>query len=526
MAKMMFWVFGCEPQLDTNFQALDIEVILEFSIDSKSYSIKRYKDFFSFYSSKRLVSMYIGMSDEYKLKIADLFNFKVRLNSRAEEEKTEIPPPAYYFVPYFIDQKKSWAAAWNSFEKLGQFKDWKKTIIDYHVGILPNEYFEYSEKVYLKSKQVEIEKVQYNKFKSAYDIIETDRNQKFASLDSKVFLKMTEEIKVEFKRLLTIQQKFFTELSSLQVDISLINNEMNLLQGVVSDLEADYRFATENIVNDEFECPLCGVVHNNDIFNRSSILKDKNKAQLSYDKLLSKLNRKQKKVLRINEEVELIGKELDTISSQYVSVEEKERIELLEAADQVVRSKILLELKVKWTELLANWQKYNEELKALKKLRDNSVSDNRRKTINAEFRSYITKYIYELGVKNVNLSKVNKPSDHSQIVKEGGAAEGIRAILSYYFSIFQLIKSESDQVISPFVIDTPNQQEQSEGNYDKIVEVLLGKSFDESQVILCAMDDDKLMPFKDEAIVIEIDEDKILSKYEYASVYEETDYTR
>ena len=70
-----------------------------------------------------------------------------------------------------------------------------------------------------------------------------------------------------------------------------------------------------------------------------------------------------------------------------------------------------------------------------------------------------------------------KPTSYNQIVKEGGAAEGVRAILSYYLTIYKLINTYSNEVISPLVIDTPNQHEQSQKNYEKIVEALLDQDF-------------------------------------------------
>jgi hypothetical protein len=69
--------------------------------------------------------------------------------------KIIVPPPAYFFLPYYVDQDKGWLESWASFANLGQLSNWKRDVTEYHTGIKPNSYYKTSAEVErLKSKQV------------------------------------------------------------------------------------------------------------------------------------------------------------------------------------------------------------------------------------------------------------------------------------------------------------------------------------------------------------------------------------
>ena len=115
----------------------------------------------------------------------------------------------------------------------------------------------------------------------------------------------------------------------------------------------------------------------------------------------------------------------------------------------------------------------------------------------------------------VNLSEINSPLDYNKVIKEGGAAEGARAILAYYLTIFSMVEKYGNEAKSPLVIDTPNQQEQSHTNYEKIVAILTDDMVNNNQVIMSAMENEQLKPFAEKAQVITLDENKLLQKEKY-----------
>lgn len=67
------------------------------------------------------------------------------------------------------------------------------------------------------------------------------------------------------------------------------------------------------------------------------------------------------------------------------------------------------------------------------------------------------------------------------IIKEGNSAEGSRATLAYYLSISSTVENYGNEIKSALVVDTSAQHEQSDSNYDKIVDILIMS--DEAQII-------------------------------------------
>jgi hypothetical protein len=70
------------------------------------------------------------------------------------------------------------------------------------------------------------------------------------------------------------------------------------------------------------------------------------------------------------------------------------------------------------------------------------------------------------------------------------------------------------------VIDTPNQQEQADFNYETIIKFMMDTVPSSTQLILCAMNREEIECYKKVAHVIELDENKILIRDKYAECRE------
>ena len=123
-----------------------------------------------------------------------------------------------------------------------------------------------------------------------------------------------------------------------------------------------------------------------------------------------------------------------------------------------------------------------------------------------------------LDAQAVNLSQIDSPLSYIKIVNEGGAAENSRAILAYYIAIFSVVEKYKNEVVSPLVIDTPNQQEQSDNNYSNIVNLIMDKISKNDQVIICAMSNPKLAPLEKRANIIKLDDSKLLSPDQFDGI--------
>ncbi|HEY9188693.1 MAG TPA: hypothetical protein VIR55_12420 [Ignavibacteria bacterium] len=156
LLKLLFWGLGCEPELDTTWNALDCKTIVDFEIDTKNYRVKRYKNQISLKENDSIYKDFQKITGKYSIKIAEIVNFKVLLPNQ-NSSILETHPPEFYFLPYYFDQKISWTKAWDNFNNLGQYSNWKSTFIKYHIGLLTPMHFEIeSEKSSKKENQKQI----------------------------------------------------------------------------------------------------------------------------------------------------------------------------------------------------------------------------------------------------------------------------------------------------------------------------------------------------------------------------------
>ncbi|TON15789.1 hypothetical protein CGH61_23675, partial [Vibrio parahaemolyticus] len=100
----------------------------------------------------------------------------------------------------------------------------------------------------------------------------------------------------------------------------------------------------------------------------------------------------------------------------------------------------------------------------------------------------------------------------------GGAAEGTRGTLAYQLAVLRQIDHANPCEIAPFVIDTPNQQEQAKHRYDQVMDVLTENIPKGYQVILCAMDNAALDNYKQDAHIIKLDNNRLLLHKPYAQL--------
>jgi hypothetical protein len=116
---MIFWGLGCEPELDTTWNNLDCKSIVDFEIGENNYHVQRYKNQIFLKENNNEIQEFLNITGDYSKKFAEIVEFKALLPNQ-NTGVVEIPPPAYYFLPFYIDQKRSWTKSWDNFDKLGQ----------------------------------------------------------------------------------------------------------------------------------------------------------------------------------------------------------------------------------------------------------------------------------------------------------------------------------------------------------------------------------------------------------------------
>jgi hypothetical protein len=513
---LIFWGLGCEPELDTTWTNQDCKTIVEFQIGDEFYRVQRYKNQMHLKENNNEIQEFQKITGEYSKRFAEIVDFKALLPNQSISV-VETPPPAFYFLPFYIDQKRSWAKAWDNFDNLAQYQNWKSTIIRYHVGLLTSEHFDIeSEKSDKKVAQKTYEN-EVVKFDTAIEIVDSYIPQTLQTVTNVSALnEITENIKADLKSLQESQEMLLNNMAILNSEKAYLYQQQILTEKLIFELDKDYKYSVENIEDEEIECPLCGVVHENTIINRTSILTDKAQAENQLKVLLSEMEKLSSKMKKNENELSDARIRIEEINTKYVIEEVNEPPvnfnQIIESiAAKSIKEGVIQSKTIKQTEI----KQIDDDIKKLTKEQKELITKETIESINESFKSILTKYIKSLDAEAVNLSEINSPLDYNKIIKEGGAAEGVRAILAYYLTIFTMVDMFGNEVKSALIIDTPNQQEQSHTNYDKIVRLLTSQFTNDTQIIMSAMENEHLNPYVDKAKVIILDKNKLLIKEKY-----------
>jgi len=515
LLKLIFWTFGCEPEFDSTWKSKDCTTLVEFTVSDKLYKIKRYKNQVTLLEPKSKATTYDKITGEYSKKIAEIFQFKALLPNQNTND-LETPPPAYYFIPFYIDQKRSWSTAWNNFENLGQYKNWKETIIKYHIGLLTPEHFEIEVEKSDKKFNQNVVKKEIDKIETAIDIVSNYIPEPLTTVTSVNELEtLTENIKNDLLKLQEEQEELLENLALNNAEISHLNHQKEITEKIIFELDSDYKFTIENIPDDEVECPLCGTVHENSIINRASILVDKSQAEIQLFEIKKALDKTEKKVSNSNLKLIEVKNRIEEINSKYVIEDRNEnKINFNQIIESIAGNAIKENVEKTKIEKVNQVHEIENEIKSLKKEQKELITKEIIEDRNDTFISLFTDYLRELAYDSINLSEINSPLDYNKVIREGGAAEGTRGILAYYLSVYKMVEKYQNEVLAPLVIDTPNQQEQSGTNYEKIVTLLLNK-FGNGQVFIGAMENEYLKPLKLKSKVILLNSERLLIKKDY-----------
>ena len=523
LVKNLFWALGCEPEFDQNWKSFDCKALLEFSIGDTNYKVARYNDVVVFVENDENAIKYSKITGEYSVLFANIVGFKAKLPNRAENVTLETPPPAFYLLPFYIDQLRSWTSPWNSFENLQQYASWKQTIVKYHTGYLTPEHFQIEDKMYELKDKKRVADEELKRINTALEIVEKYIPETHLALTKDEYDRITTEIEVELGELAKEQEALFNDITNKQSHRYHLQNQFEIAKRAVNEIEKDYKFSVENIEGDEIECPLCGTIHDNSLVSRASLLADKQQAEEQVDYIKDQLLKLDSIIGEQKIRLKNIKAQIAQINSKYRKINEDgdEYLNLNILVDSFASRSVQRNVGKTKTQTESLSKQLNDNQNSLKKEQRKLITKKQKENLSELFLNYLIEYISKLDAKGVNLNKVKHPSDYNKIFGSGGAAESTRAVLAYQAAIFQLIYIVSNEIPAPFVVDTPNQQDQASKNYELIIKLIMNDTPENSQIILCAMDNIQLEPFKKSSKVIELNEKKILQPENYRQLSEE-----
>lgn len=477
LLKSIYYAFGAEPtKISPEWKKANPQILVKFAIDADEFYILRSNRIFGIYDKKgKIIETYSGITKGVGPKIAQLMDFNLELTDRGG--KSSIPPPAYCFLPFYIDQDIGWLKNWSSFARLEQMPDFKRDLAYFHAGIKPKEYYALKGRVENhKREKEEIDDERVVLQKTHTNLRDKRKNISFP-LSIEEYQSQVDNLLKECQILYEQRETYQKQLSTLHTKKALLAEQMNVAKGALEELDADFSFI-EDVSETNIICPTCGTSHDNSFVNRFSLISD---AETCREFLLNA----QGEMMKVNAEILSEAKKLDKTQSNIEKIENilaekhgKLKLQdLIESEGEKQLDKFLKkeigrlethigELEAKITDLKISMKKYEDK--------------DRKDEIIGFFQKCMQKFLHELNVVNANLDNFQ---DVDCKINETGS-DGPRAMLAYYYSFLHTVAKYSTSCFCPLVIDTPIQQDQDNTNAKAMISFALKNAPKGSQLIL------------------------------------------
>ena len=508
--KSIYRTFGAQPaQLHDDWKHAEVTSLVRFSIDNVRYSLLRKEEFYALFDSNdHVIGTFHSVTKEWGPAFAEIVKFKLQLLSR--ENELTIPPPAYFFLPYYVDQDKGWNDNWASFSNLSQFGDYRRSVAEYHAGVRPNEY--YVAKGALKIVEAALEEVNRE-----LRIVGDVRKRMQGSIKPAEFNVSLEEFRTEVDQLLKecqglleLEQELKGQMEKKASAVAQLEAQIHIVLHALNEVSADFKFVTEALENESVDCPTCGAQYSNSFVERFEIAKDEERLQTLALKLKAELQNAGIELSGVRKlfddnhaEVQKVRflldrRRADVSLGMVLQSEGRKEVEgaFQREVEEIQKRKTGLEEKV---------ASYGEDLKRL--------SDrNRTEEIHNTYLSFMRLYLEKLSVERLSEESYKRIDSR---IKESGSDQP-RALLAYYFTILQLVQRNPSATMCPIVIDSPNQQDQDPANLKRMLEFIRDNRPADTQLVLAVVD--RMGVEFDGAVVDVRTKNSVLEESSYAEV--------
>lgn len=513
--KSIYYTLGADIyKLPPKWKQANLIYLLKFSItDSEtnaihSYSIIRYGSEFILYNADKALIAQTNKTTKLSEILSTLLDFKIKLPNK----KLDINylPPAYIYLPFYIDQDNSWSHVWSSFRNLN-IPNARPAITYFHTGIRPNSFYESKSEISVISKEINIINNEIRESSNLLQKLNLKYTDTKFNIDINVFQTEIKMLLFRCEELNKAQIELKKKLTDSYNKKIKIETQIEILKQNIFETTEDYDFA--NQLENDIYCPTCGAHYINSFKERFDIADDSAKCYDILMKLEHELNHLSQ---QINLHQELYNKKTKEFADIQILLKTRQKeVTLEDIIEGKAQTKVKSSLKEDIIDLQENQNKkiirYNELIATLKLLEDKE----RRKSIEKKFQEYITNYSHLLNIYEMDGVKIN-----SSINVSGSKLP--RAMIVYYYSILNIINEFSTSVYCPIIIDAPNQQGLDAENLPQMINFILKFQPIESQLIL-GVEEFDCYKSKGEVIVIE-DKEKLLKEEQYENIRDEIEF--
>lgn len=501
--KSLYYTLGAEVYFPQPIKNLNYMTILNFILDESKYTVGRLKNMFVIFKNGIFEEKYHSVS-EFGEYLSELFRFDIELVGKDEGGTITKCPPAFFYLPYYIDQENGWSINSYSFDRMMQFDlQQRKDSYFFHLGVLDSEYVEQNKRQKANSKRIAKLTKENDRYKTVIETLKMGLDDTQMAFDVNDLEVAIANRKQEIDEILKNIAKCRKELVEAEDSFQRASNEKEVLAKYIKKNDVTPVEKTEII-----ECPRCGL-----FFEKS--LSEK----LEQTYLLESLN---DDYTRITAETEKIEKKIKKLKEKY----EQQQKKLKEYEKSLNGEQDLYDtyIKAKTTrKLLEDYRKtIIENESVIDDLSDNNktirellrVYQQRKSDANSTYVAALNKKFSSLDIPS---DQVRKESEPGSFIEASGAY-GPRCKIAQILSFLETQNSISKSVITfPVVIDSPNVLEQDKDHLESVLKILLSWNGTDNQIIVASIEGKEIAQQITDVRVIHLDNNvnHVMSKEEY-----------
>lgn len=473
LLKSLYHSFGANVKYDNVWNINSKLYVLNFTVDEKKYRIVRYIKNYAVFKDKTLLLITNKVMEELSPLLEKIFEFGVYLDSK-NSGKVTLAPPAFTFLPYYIDQDDGWSILYGSFQNQEQYKkaDRIKSLY-YHLNIYTKQSVELMAQRDRLQDEVFSLKKEEERLSEIIDFISDEMQGLIPAEDITRFDENIKPMKKKIQYLVRAIGEKRNVIQELQVALEQHEQQLEIITEYHKIADA-----TEQQKNEiSHSCPRCGYIYDDEIYSRVC----SNYMNISRDYI-------KQYVLQVTETIR-----------QKLKKEEEQYIELMAELKKV---ETLFEEKsenfnvyVRQRGMREAWKRFSTQLKETQSKQDEIQSD--LKKIKKELKTLPSKdeveekYIEFTRENIMSLNAWNSAYDGTikllTPIKAQGTLEN-KIILAQCVGLFQTMNYFKTQTIRfPFVVDSPRGKEASQESSREILEMITEISM-LPQVILATID--------------------------------------
>lgn len=481
LIKSLYNCLGADtPQLKTSRWAKANPIYcLRFELNGNYYSIIRDERYFGVFDHEdNRIGQYQGVSSKRGIGqfINRLLGFRVSLESK--DGNLVRLSPAFYFLPFYVDQDKGWGTAWSSFQGLQAIKSYRKTLVDYHLGIRSQAYYDAKAQLHDVTRRVREIVQERNSLIGVRDRYQSRKDQQHFDVDPETFKEEIEALVERLNSVLDRRQVQLDKIKHQRNSLLGLETEVEVLESAVRELEADYRYAEDSKTPDHVDCPTCGTEFENSIVERFGLLDD-----IDYCRNL--IDQKQKKIADVvntlqdlNEQYQETAKEANSVDA--LLQRKKESITVQEVIQSEGYKDVLRSISLDITELDREQAELESKKATLKK--ETQIDRELKESITTHYQRKMKEALNKLNVEVLQENDYKAPD--RLVTTNATGSDAPRALLAQYISLLHTMDEYGAFVRCPLVIDSPFQQEQDDSNTTAIFDFITSETLEGEQLIV------------------------------------------